>query len=107
MCSGSQCGPLCNKYDPSCSAPKLSYIVNTNNIDSGLYNFKGPDDSNCPDKCCDPNNEYCYRTIDGSGNKITYDQEIMLIFGGISQTEVLINGVNIADNCDVESKFWK
>jgi hypothetical protein len=105
MCPSSKCGPLCKTVDPSCNTPTKPYIPNTA-IDSSLKGYKGPSDPNCPNKCCTAGNEYCFRTIDNTGNEINIDQEIMLVFGGIMQDEVMINGVSIADNCNILSKSF-
>jgi hypothetical protein len=76
-------------------------------LDSGIYNtglkdFFGPESQTCPNQCCSPGDEYCFRMYDNTGNKIEVDQEVMLVFGGVTQNQVVIYDQNIARNCSVD-----
>ncbi len=101
MCPEDFCGPLCAKRSQECAAvegfEKFNYSLS--DIDDGLKDFSDPSTDKCPNQCCHPLNEYCLRTYDNTGNLIENNQEIMIVFGGISQREVIIQGQNIADNC--------
>lgn len=109
MCPDDYCGPLCLSKSTECLAITgfEKFYDKMPDIDQELYNFKDPTTDECPDKCCDPLNEFCFRMYDNTGNKIESNQEIMLVFGGISQREILINNHNIADDCNLPSgKFY-
>lgn len=100
MCPEDYCGPLCLTKSPDCltnGIEKFNYTLP--DPSEGLINFNGPQIVDCPEMCCVLNNEYCLRLYDNTVNKIEPNQEVMLVFGGITQREVRINGQNIADNC--------
>ncbi len=99
MCVGLKCGPLCDKIHSSCFT---NNVGQDGNYTEGLIGFKGPIDDNCPNRCCSEGNEFCFRKYDNTGNEVDIDQEIMLIFGGITQNEVVINDKNIAHDCDID-----
>lgn len=40
---------------------------------------------------------------DNTGNEIYAGEEIMLVFGGVALNNVLIEGKNIAEDCDIQS----
>jgi len=101
MCPQDLCGPLCLTSNSTCNG--------TNNYDpkfrlpyegEKLFNFTSPESPICPKKCCADTNEYCFRTYDSSGNEINQDNEMMLIFGGISELDVKINNQKVLDDCD-------
>lgn len=106
MCPDSLCGPLCINTDPKC-------FISDNNAknypipdpNEGLTNFHGPLNESCPDKCCDSGNEFCFRTYANTGYEVSVDEEEMLIFGGLTQNEVLIDNKNIADSCDFNPNY--
>lgn len=99
MCYGYKCGPICDKSDPSCFT---GYSGDNEVYNLGLKDFVGPDSPNCPNKCCSENDEYCFRMYDNTGNQIEYDKEMMLVFGGISQNQVILNNQNIAKDCNID-----
>lgn len=70
-----------------------------------LKNFSdGPDNSTCPPECCYKTDEYCMRLYGNTGYEVGVDEEYMLVFGGQTQNEVIIDdkGTNIADNCTID-----
>lgn len=110
MCPGTSCGPLCNSTDPSClvsnSNSTIYDIFKINNTNEGLVNFTPPVNSTCPNECCSPTNEYCFRMYDNTGNQVDIGDEMMLVFGGMTQNEVEINGINIADSCNAADGMY-
>lgn len=88
MCPDDFCGPYCYERSPTCTSKTKypNYPLPAEN--EGIFNFNGPDTPQCPEKCCDSKNEYCYRTIDNTGNNVTMDNEIMLIFGGLALNRI-------------------
>jgi hypothetical protein len=101
MCPGTKCGPLCDTEDPSC--------IGSNNYDpyygiplsnQTLNNSLDPFNLNCPPFCCDRFNEYCFRKKSSSGYEVEVDQEIMLVFGGITELDLKINGKELIDECE-------
>lgn len=62
----------------------------------------------CPRKCCAGYDEECKQYIDNTGQAIIPDEEIMLIYGGITNRERYINGtlIPIFDQCEYyDEKF--
>ena len=64
----------------------------------------------CPKDCCRDGSydKDCYRTIDNSGQSILPDEEIMLIYGGITSRKRYINGTTteVFDECELyDEKF--
>jgi hypothetical protein len=105
MCDGNRCGPLCDTQGTSCNVKDQNIfpIGGTPNLinpvpgDGISLNATDP---NCPPNCCSSINEKCMRLNDNTGNRVYPDEEIMLVFGGISFLETLINGVNVIDACE-------
>lgn len=101
MCPKNKCGPLCLKTDSSCQGEnnyQQTFRLPTEN--DNLVNFTSPESPGCPKRCCSIDNEYCFRTHDSSGNEIKQDQEMMLIFGGISELNVKIGDKKVLEDCD-------
>jgi hypothetical protein len=107
MCPEFFCGPTCQISNVDCLVINntFSSLTPIPKLNEGLFNFFGPTNTSCPNECCNPDNEYCFRTVDNTGNNIEQDQEIMLVFGGIAQNEVIIEDQNISDNCTVPRKI--
>lgn len=73
---------------------------------TNLTNFK----LLCPStkSCCLTEHEDCYNNIDNTGQPILVEEEIMLIYGGISQRTRYINGTDLTiyDRCEFyDEKF--
>lgn len=56
----------------------------------------------CPPNCCFPYDLECKKYIDNTGQSILPEEEIMLIYGGISNRNRYINGtlIPIFDECE-------
>ena len=91
MCPDNFCGPFCNYTDDSCESKYTYQGYPLPDITLGNYNFKGPNDTNCPNQCCDDSCEFCYRYINNAGVETFPNEEIMLVFGGLTNTNVTIN----------------
>ena len=91
MCPDDSCGPFCNYTDDSCNLNITYQGYPLPDVSLGNYNFKGPNDTNCPDQCCDDSCEFCYRLINNAGIETYPDEEIMLVFGGLTNINVSIN----------------
>lgn len=105
MCKGSKCGPLCDTQSPSCDVSLLGVFPiggtpNNNNPVPGNDSCLTSTYHNCPPLCCNATNEICQRLYDNTGNRVGVDDEMMLVFGGITFLETVINGTNINDNCE-------
>ena len=107
MCPENKCGPLCLKSDSSCEGESNYNPAFRLPLEGEqLVNFTSPENPQCPRRCCSDNDEYCLRTHDSSGHEIIQDQEMMLIFGGISELDVKIGEKRILDDCEnVDSKY--
>ncbi len=107
MCPADKCGPLCLKSDPSCAGESnYNSFFRLPLEGEYLVNFTTPDNPQCPKKCCYETDEYCFRTHDSSGHEIIQDQEMMLIFGGVSELDVKIGEKRILEDCEnIDSKF--
>jgi hypothetical protein len=95
ICKRGACSPNCIKADgKTCGSSTPPTIADYKDY------FNSPSNSSCPDQCCPNNNEFCTQIITNSGYSIDIDNEYLLIFGGITQDEVIVSGKNIADNCE-------
>ncbi len=101
MCPKNKCGPLCREESPSCKGEDNYYqYIRLPYENETLINFTSPETPSCPSKCCSDENEYCYRTHDSSGNEVSLNQEMMLIFGGVSEIDVKIGDKKVLEECD-------
>ena len=73
LCPSNFCGPFCNYTSDNCISNKA------------YQHFEG-------------NDEYFYRLINNAGNEILPDQEIMLVFGGLTLNKVKFELNNIKKN---------
>ena len=59
----------------------------------------------CPDNCCEVENENCYRTRDVTGYEIEPDEEIMLVFGGMTvRNKTDADGNLLFDTCETDGE---
>ena len=87
LCPSNYCGPFCNYTSDNCLSKKnYSNFQNITNYE--LANFTPPSSPQCPEDCCSPDDEFCYHLINNAGNEIFPDQEMMLIFGGLTLNKV-------------------
>ena len=73
LCPSNFCGPFCNYTSDNCISNKT------------YQNFEG-------------NDEFYYRLINNAGNEILPDQEIMLVFGGLTLNKIKFKLNNIEKN---------
>ena len=101
MCPSNKCGPLCLKTNTNCTGESnYDSSILLPKEDETLFNFNGPESPLCPDNCCKEGNEYCFRTHDNTGNEIKEDQEMMLVFGGVSELDVKIGDKKVLEDCE-------
>lgn len=104
MCGGNKCGPLCNNTSHLCDVTGIKNLYPLGGSPNLITPVQGEDvcltsaDPNCPPNCC--NNEICMRLYDNTGNRVRIEEEIMLVFGGLTYLETVINGTNVNDGCD-------
>ena len=97
LCPLYGCGPFCNYTSENCLSKK-NYSNLPNLTIFELDDFNPPSSSRCPEDCCSLNNEFCYRLMNNAGNEIFPDQEIMLIFGGLTLNKVKYKENDIEKN---------
>jgi len=63
----------------------------------------------CPSLCCETGHEECETTIDNTGQPIIQEEEIMLIFGGISSRTRYINNTEVLlfDECEAYDEEYE
>jgi len=107
MCPADKCGPLCLKSHQKCEGESNYNPLFRLPVEGEyLVNFTSPESPTCPERCCEESNEYCFRTHSSSGHEVIQDQEMMLIFGGVSELNVKIGNKKILDDCkDIDRKI--
>ncbi len=66
----------------------------------GKFTGLDPTSSDCPDSCCSTVNENCFRTLDNTGYSVDIEEEIMLVFGGMTYRNLSVNGSLLYETCE-------
>lgn len=112
MCKPKQCGPYCKNRSDTCfvnaftadDIPEVDTNADTESVPEGLLTSN---DTNCPPTCCSTMNEVCLRTYDISGRKVHIDEELLLVFGGMLQLDIVDNYQSIIADCTAYSRLNK
>ena len=108
MCPDDYCGPYCYSRSPECQIQSIYPGYPVPKPNEGLFSFEGPVSDNCPDKCCESTNEYCYRAVNNAGNLVEPENEIMLVFGGLTTNNIQIEtNQSILSNCSIPESIFK